>query len=186
MGSHHGTAKLFQAKGYPLKLFIFFGFFKFEVNKLTILYYKKITSPHLYYFSTTLIPYIRLSTVLICWRAENMLSGNKRIATLALTALIGFGTLTFSAPSQARGNEPRFYQQQVCLAKAYIKVNNSQKSATHKAKAIKSRSKLSRSGVPESHIKELANRTLKMLQFGIQGNREARGPRLCQQWYPIG
>ncbi|MEH6632045.1 MAG: hypothetical protein V7776_14560 [Halopseudomonas aestusnigri] len=114
-----------------------------------------------------------------------MPSGNKRIAIFALTAVIGFGTLTFSVPSQA-GNEPRFYQQQVCLAKAYTKVNDSQKSASHKAKAIKSRSKLSRSGVPESHIKELANRTLKMLQFGIQGNREARGPRLCQQWYPIG
>ncbi|WP_419904226.1 hypothetical protein [Kiloniella sp.] len=115
-----------------------------------------------------------------------MPSGNNRIAIFALTALIGFGTLTFSAPSQAQGNEPLFYQQQVCLAKAYTKVNDAQKSANHKAKAIKSRSKLSRSGVPESHIRELANRTLKMLQFGIQGNKEARGPRLCQQWYPIG
>ncbi len=115
-----------------------------------------------------------------------MPSGNKCIAIFVLSAVIGISSLFVSSPSQANFNEPRWYQQQVCLAKAYTKVNEVQKSASHKAKANKSRSKLSRSGVPESHIRELANRTLKMLQFGINGNREARGPRLCQQWYPVG
>ena len=115
-----------------------------------------------------------------------MPKGTKCFATFALVAAIGISTLFVSTPSYAQFNEPRWYQQQVCLAKAYTKVNQLQKSAAHNERAKKSRSKLSRAGVPESHIRELANRTLKMLQFGINGNKEARGPRLCQQWYPVG
>ncbi|WP_020593265.1 hypothetical protein [Kiloniella laminariae] len=115
-----------------------------------------------------------------------MFRGKHDIFILAFAAVIGLNTLLFSSPSHARTNEPRWYQQQVCLASAYKEVNEPQKAETHNAKAKKSRSKLASAGVPDSHIRELANRTLKMLQFGIQGNREARGPRLCEQWYPVG
>ncbi|WP_343563113.1 hypothetical protein [Kiloniella sp. b19] len=105
----------------------------------------------------------------------------KTTVVFSTTLALAFGLAVSSAQAF---NEPRWYQQQVCLAGAYQALNSSSKADNHQQAARTSRQKLARSGVPESHIRELERSSRKMLKLGTSKNRQARGPQLCNQWYP--
>jgi tellurite resistance protein len=103
---------------------------------------------------------------------------------LVISCLV-LSSATFSieaANAATKRNESRWFLQNVCMANA-TKLLGRSDWEEYDSEANAARKRLKKRGVPEAHLKEMEDFTVKTIRSTTTAQNVHKGPQLCIQWY---